>query len=491
MPYNTDVHSTRHIASSTLWQVGSQLAMAALSIATVKCVAVALSTEMAGYYNSSYGFLQLFGILADFGLYAVAVREVSKSKDQARTLGDLITLRSLILFLSLGVAILLAWTNPAWRGTPFPLAVTLAAAVPLCTLLSGILRTVFQVRYRMRPVFVAEVSQRVLALTIIAALAFGGLHSGDDTFLLYAFIVAGGIGALLLLCVSLVAARRLMPIRPRWEKEALKKLLAQAAPYGLAFLCTALYRQMDITLIASLRDDFELQNASYGFAQRAAEMAFLFPTLLLNSTLPILSRRHEEGEDTRGLLGKTLLSALLLSLTAALFAFFWARPLMQLLTRDAYLSTPLHPGSDTALALLALPMLLNGVVLFSFYTLLTRHAWKPLVATLAVGALLSLGLNFWLIPTHGFVGACWTSIAVHVLLAVLLLPQALRALPAAFPWRYALQLGGYALPLLIFLKTSAPYLTSIPITLSAGFGSIGVMAGGFMATRLHKSLRGA
>ncbi|MBT4585812.1 oligosaccharide flippase family protein, partial [Candidatus Peregrinibacteria bacterium] len=72
--------STRQIASSTLWQIGSQITMAALSILTVKFVAIGLSKELAGNYNSAYGFLQLFGILADFGLYAVALREISRSE---------------------------------------------------------------------------------------------------------------------------------------------------------------------------------------------------------------------------------------------------------------------------------------------------------------------------------------------------------------------------------------------------------------------------
>ena len=61
--------------------------MAALSILTVKFVAIGLTKELAGSYNSAYGYLQLFGILADFGLYAVSVREVSKTKDPSKILG--------------------------------------------------------------------------------------------------------------------------------------------------------------------------------------------------------------------------------------------------------------------------------------------------------------------------------------------------------------------------------------------------------------------
>jgi O-antigen/teichoic acid export membrane protein len=163
---------TRAIASSTLWQFASQIVMAGLSIVTVKFVAIGLTKELAGTYNSAYGYLQIFGILADFGLYAVAVREVSRAENKERVLGALIVLRVLILALSLGSAVVIAWLVPMWRGDALPLAVSIAAFVPGFTLLAGVIRTVFQVHYRMQYVFIAEVTQRVITVSLIGAFYF-------------------------------------------------------------------------------------------------------------------------------------------------------------------------------------------------------------------------------------------------------------------------------------------------------------------------------
>ncbi len=423
--------------------------MALMSIVTVKFVAIALSKGLAGNYNSVYSFLQIFGILADFGLYAVAVREVSRAADKSRVMGALVILRSIILCLSLGAALLIVWFAPAWRDTPLPLGVSIAVFVPFFTLLAGIQRTVFQVTYRMHYVFIAEVLQRVLMVILIGAMVLQGARGSQDLSTYVALLGAGGIGAFLLFALSTFYARKLMRIDVRWDSELILKLLKQAAPYGLAFLCTALYRQIDMTMIAALRFDYDLQNAYYGFALRATEMAYLIPTFLLNSTLPILSERDERGEDTRGLVGKTFFIILLLGITASLFAFLWSRPLMQLLTTDAYLSHGTDVGADTALMLLAVPMLLNGIVLFCFYSMLTRHRWQPLVATLGLGAALSIGLNVMLIPNWGFVGSCWASIITHLFLVIALLPQALKTLPMTLTqtqirqWlSYTLLLGG-------------------------------------------------
>jgi O-antigen/teichoic acid export membrane protein len=482
--------SSKQIASSTLWQIASQAVMALLSVVTVKFVAIALSKELAGNYNSAYSFLQIFGILADFGLYAVAVREVSRAENKAKVMGALVILRSIILCLSLVAALLIVWAAPAWRGTPLPLGVSIAVFVPFFTLLAGIQRTVFQVTYRMHYVFIAEVLQRVLTVILIAAVVLQGTRDTQDINVYIYLLAAGGVGALLLFLLSTLYARKLMRIDLQWDGELIVKLLKQAAPYGLAFFCTALYRQLDITLIAALRFDYDVQNAHYGFALRATEMAYLIPTFLLNSTLPVLSERDAKGEDTRGLVGKTFFIILLLGITASLFASLWARPLMQLLTTDAYLAGVDGPGSDTALMLLSLPMLLNGIVLFCFYSMLTRHRWQPLVSTLSLGAVLSIGLNVMLIPRWGFVGSCAASIVTHIFLVSTLLPQALKILPMTLTGEQIRQWISYTLLLGCALFVFRGVLMNEWVTVAMVVvvtGWIGVIAWG---TGIIRSLKG-
>lgn len=432
--------------------------MAALSIITVKFVAIGLTKELAGNYNSAYGFLQLFGILADFGLYAVAVREVSKAKDKSKVLGALIVLRSIILVLSLSAALLFVWILPKWQGTPLPLSVTIAALVPFFTLLAGMIRTVFQIEYKMQYVFAAEVLQRIFTVTMIALLVLLGTKGSNDLHVLHLFLFFGGVGAFILFLLSFFFANKLMRIRPDFDPDLLKSLFKKAAPYGVAFLFMALYRQFDVTMIAMLRPDFEIQNAYYGFVLRMTEVGFLLPTFLLNSTLPMLSERDSKGEDTRSMLGKTLVIILLIGTTAMLFSVLWSRPLIQLLTTESYLSTATRAGSDTALRLMSLPMFLNGLVLMSFYTLLTKHEWKRLVISLGIASAISIGCNMVLIPEYGFIGANYTSILVHLILVGILLPQSLKIMPVRIPMRSLQVWGMYTVLLAAGLWLLVPLL---------------------------------
>lgn len=448
--------STKQIATSTFWQIGSQAVMAILSAVSAKFVAMALSKELAGMYNTSYSYLQLFAILADFGLYAVSVREVSIATDKRRVLGALITLRSIIATVSLGTAITIAWIVPAWRGTPLPIGISIAALVPFFTLLAGVLRTTFQISYAMHYVFIAEVLQRILTTALMAGIIVMGVRLSSDVAVFQAFLWIGALGALLLLVLSVVFSVRLLPLSFVFDRSLLMNLLRNAMPYGVAFLCIALYRQFDLTMIAALRpQDFAIQNALYGFATRIAEMTYLVPTFLLNSTLPILSDRAAKGESTKAMLGKTLLMILVICCSSAFFALLWPTPIMRLLTTDAYLETPGVPGSDTALRLLSAPMILNGVVLFSFYVLLTRHRWKPLVAAMIIAVGISIGCNLLWIPAHGFLGAIRTSTVVHLFLAITLLPMAIRTMPMSFPVSYVVRLAVFLSLLHIALRFTA------------------------------------
>ncbi|MDO8468628.1 MAG: oligosaccharide flippase family protein [Candidatus Peribacter sp.] len=478
----------KKIAASTLWQLSSQITMAALSILSVKFVAVSLSLELAGYYNSAYGYLQIFGILADFGLYAVSVREMSRSDRKEEILSALIFLRAIILTISLGSAILFAWLLPQWSGTPLPLGITIAALTPFFTLLAGTLRSVFQINYRLQYVFVAEVSQRILTTVMLGMLIVLGIRGSTNENVFLFCLLVGGIGALLLLLLSYVFAHRFITFNVRWHARTMRHLLASALPFGTAYLLLSFCRQFDMTLIALLRPDFQMQNAFYGFVLRIGEMGFLIPTFLLNSILPIVSERREQGKDAGMLLGKTFLLLLLLGTTAGLFAMFWPRPIIALLTTREYLSTPGHPGADTALRLASVPMFLYGFILFSFYMALVHGEWKRLILTLSVSALFSVGCNLLLIPRLGFVGAATTAIIVQSLLVSLLLPSTLKFSQPHFPPTAFVRWFVFSLLLAVCLWISQPFLANDMLTF-AGLACAGIVLGALLwATGLVRLL---
>lgn len=449
--------TSRKIATSTLWQLGSQAVTMLLGILSIKFVTTALSQSLVGNYQTVYAYLQIFGILADFGLYAVSVRELSRAKDPSVTLGSLFILRAIITLISLGSAILIAWALPTFSGTPLPLGISIAVFVPFFTLLSGMLRTVFQVNYKMHFIFAVEVCSKFVPVCLMGIAIFLGTRQSENLDLYHTFLAFGGIGSFTLFILSICFAIRLLPVRPRFTKPELVRLLRMASPYGFAFFAITIYRQSDVSLIAVLRpEDYDIQNAYYGTVLRFAEIGFLLPTFILNSALPIMSKRQESGEDISGFLGTLLLGLLTLGSVISLFAFLWARPIVLLVTRSAYLSTPLAPGSDTALMLLSFSIFLGMIVSFCFYVLLNRYSWRSLLIITMAGAAFSVVSNLMLIPYFGFIGAGITSITTHLLLASGLLVVCLRKVRITLPFPKLCQWFAYSLTLGLALFAMAP-----------------------------------
>lgn len=464
----------RLVATSTIWQILSQATTAALSIITVKIISLTLSQEMAGYYHSAYGTLQMFGILADFGLYAIAVRELSRSENKSSMLGAIFLLRTLLTVLSLGSALAIAWLIPAWQGTPLPLAVSIAALVPAFTLFAGVFRSQLQVQYRMHWSFVAEVAQRILTAGLTFVVFWQGVRLSTDPNILYIMLGIGGLGSLLLFIISFAAVRKSMPVKLTADVGTTMRLMKKSAPYGFAFLCLAVLRQIDIPLIAVLRDDFAIQNAYYGFTQRVMEMSYLLPTLFLNSLLPLLN--GQEDNDQKSIVTRAFIASLVLGVSLLFASLLWARPLLLLMTNEAYLSTATTIGSDTALRILSFGMLGNTLVLFGFYMLLAHHAWRMLVVTLTTGALLSLMANIILIPRFGFVGAALVSSIVQCLLGALLVLQTQATVRFSIPFSMIVRLLIYIALIAALLGLTEQWLTS-SLRILVGI----VAAGGLMA----------
>ena len=433
----------------------------------LKLTTYLMSQELVGNYQTVYSYLQIFGILADFGLYAVAVRELSRAPDRGLTFGTLFVLRGVTTLLSLGSGIALVWFIPVFRGTPLPLGVTIAAFTPFFTLLAGMYRVLFQTEYRMHTVAFTEITGKVIPVLLLVPLLLTGTKESTDPWI-YAFTLAfGSLGALVLFLLSIWFARGLLTVKPRFSSREFLRIARLSTPFGLAFLMTTVYRQSDVSLIALLRPDYALQNAYYGVVLRMTEMGFLLPTFLLNSMLPFLTQK---ASDTHvpSFLGKILLALLTLGSTLSLTSYFWARPLVLLLTQATYVGALGQPGSDTAMQLMSFPLFLGMLVSFSYYLLLLVHRWRPMLAATTCAAILSLSLNVVLIPRFGFIGAAMTSIFVHLVLAVILLFLTIRRVPVYLEFSQFVRWIGFTISLSGLLYFTTPLLQSDMRTLVAG-----------------------
>jgi O-antigen/teichoic acid export membrane protein len=94
---------------------------------------------------------------------------------------------------------------------------------------------------------------------------------------------------------------------------------------------------------------------------------------------------------------------------------------------------------------------------------------------LGLAAIISIGLNFLLIPEYGYIGATITSNIIHILLAVALMMAALRTMPAKISAQALIKILLFACVLGVGLWETAPLLRSeIPTVVGLAVASIGM-----------------
>ncbi len=270
----------RRVASNTAVQVFGKLLVLAMGAVSITVLTRYLGPDRYGRYTFALMFTQLFGVLADVGLFTTVVREISKHPDRTEELvGNVAVLRLLlsiaVIATATGISLLLPY-KPNVR-----LAILLAGAPLLFGMLTNSIEPVFQARLRMGRAATAEVIGRAVALGL--AIAVASLDLG-----FYAVMGAAAGGAFAALVAIWLLSRPLVKLRLQARPEIWRAMLIASLPLGIALAINQVYVRAD-TLIISLSRSYT-QVGFYTLAYRILELTLVLGTVFLNTTFPVVTR---------------------------------------------------------------------------------------------------------------------------------------------------------------------------------------------------------
>jgi O-antigen/teichoic acid export membrane protein len=395
-------HSARRrVVSNTAVQVAGKATVLALAAGSIAVLTRYLGADDYGRFTLALMYMQLFGVLADVGLYMTVVRDISRDPSRTEELvGNALTLRVLLSIAVIAVGGAVSLMLP-YDGQ-VRLAILLAGGPLLFGMLTSSLVTVLQSRLRMGRAVAGEVTGRALALVltlVVAALDLG----------FYAVFGAAAGGALAALVVTWLLTRRLARIRFRLDTTAWRPLLAASLPLGLALAINELYFRAD-TLIISLYEPYQ-QVGFYTLAYRILEFTLALGTLFLTTVFPLLSEAvvHDEPRAMR-----------MIQVSTDVFVILGA-PLVAGGLVLAPQVIELVGGTEFGDAATPLRILLvagglawvNGV--FGFALIAKRRQASALWLNAAT-LVFNVGLNFLLIPRYGIVAAAVVTVASETLI---------------------------------------------------------------------------
>jgi len=313
---------SRQIAKQTTVQVVGRLASLFLGVWAIFLMTRYLGPAQFGYYTIAIAFMQIAGILVDFGLYNL-VLQIPKGEPEKETkiFNNIFTIRIFSAILFYGLAIFVGFLFP------YPLIVKLAIAISAIAFFGNTMIQIFTAHFQkllqMRWPVIAEITNRTI---LVAGLFFIVKNNLGFYALMWLLAIVALINLLVLFLVAFFEKEQ--KIKLAFDVAIWKDVLRQAWPIGLAIALNLIYFKAD-TLILSLyysASDVGFYGASY----RVLEILMTFPLMFIGLIVPFLSKSWLEGnrENFERYLQKAFDFLVLVSIPMALGTYVLADRLM-------------------------------------------------------------------------------------------------------------------------------------------------------------------
>ncbi|PID70231.1 hypothetical protein CSB37_02490 [bacterium DOLZORAL124_38_8] len=361
-----------------------------------------------GNYLTSYEFLAFFGILADAGLFAIAVREISKSKSQLETqkiFGNIFSIRLLFVVVVMLLAVIGVRFVPNYPAVVKNGVLITAVSMGL-TILCGTLSSVLQARMKIHWFSLGLVLSKVILALGIWALFQNGYATSETDF--YSYLGVGVLANFVFLCIVWWFVRQEVKIRLQFDFSYWKKLLTESLPFGLALILQTLYLRLDILLISFLLGSSAV--GMYGVSTRVLEALFALSVFFGHAVLPKISAEETDVQAANKTLSWaiTVLLAVVLPIIMGLKKF--SNELVVILSNKEFLSVSGVTGANTVLSVLAITVFFAFFNQLFTFSLVAKKRQNYMLKVNALALLLNGVLNVLFLPQYGIIAAAYSTI---------------------------------------------------------------------------------
>lgn len=381
--------------------------------------------EFYGEYVTAYEFLAFFGILADMGLFAIAVRDMSRTSDKGKVVGDssyilgnILSIRLVFIVTATILAGILAQFVPNYSDM-VKQGIWITGLSMALTIVAGTLSSVLQAKMKIQYFSGSLVFGKILLALMIFGISRNLEIFGEDPLnLFFLFLWAGVISNFIFCTLTAFFVQRIVKISLRFDPEYWKETLKTSLPYGAALILQTLYLRSDLILISIILGSSAI--GTYGVAARVMESFLVLGVFFGQSMLPKLSAEESHNGKSSRSLYWGIETLTLFSLPILIGIFFFSKDIVLLLSSAEFVSTESFFGADKALLILV-PTVIFAYFnqLFSF-ALVSKNKQHFLLIVNAAGLLCNVGLNLYFLPRYGIAAAAVSTVVCEILVFSLL-----------------------------------------------------------------------
>jgi PST family polysaccharide transporter len=396
------------IATNTGWLVVDKLISIVAGLLVGAWVARYLGPAQYGMLNYASAFVALFTPLVGLGLKDIVIREIVRDPaDKDEILGTAFTLQFLAGFIALGLSIGIAYVSRPDDALARCLIAILSGRL---IFLAGSNTLSYWFQSQIQSKF--SVWARNLALVVIALVRVGLVLSQAR---LVAFAWAMLASNALVVLGMVVGYRASQGRIAAWRTSFLqaKQLLKDSWPLIISGVAVTIYMKVDQIMLGNMVTEGEL--GVYSAAVRLSELWYFIPTAIASSFFPTIIRSRENKSEQVHRERMQLFFDIMAG-TAYLVVIPTA-VLAPLVVTTLF-------GADYAEAGLILRVHIWAFLFVSLGTarsrwLMAENMTRFSMTATILGAIVNVGLNFWLIPQYAGLGAAWATLASQAVSAYL------------------------------------------------------------------------
>ncbi len=393
-----------YFARNTSWLAAGQGFGIILQAGYFIMLARLLGRTEYGIYVGAVALVSIVSQYSSVGSGLLFLRYVSQDREAFSACWGNILLATISVGLFLVLA--LRCTGPFMIGAASAaILVPVAIGDCICGQLTVCAGQVFQAFERMKVTAILNLLTNLVRF-LAAVLLFLLIHRATARQWALASL---SVSALAVLGSVAVVLRQLG--RPAFDLRLIASRLKEGVVYAVSGSTTSLYNDLDKTMLSHY--GMNAANGIYTMAYRVVDICTIPVRSVQVAAFPRFFRAGVDGvSSTRAYAIRILKRTSLLGLAAAAGAFICA-PLIPLLVGRGFAQ------SVSALRWLCLIPFFRSFHLSAGDAITGAGRQNLRLGTQFTASILNFGLNLWLIPTHGWIGAAWASLMTDGTLAVM------------------------------------------------------------------------
>lgn len=195
----------------------------------------------------------------------------------------------------------------------------------------------------------------------------------------------------------------------RFSKKDFKKIYEFSWPVVIISLFGFLFG-LDTIMLGQMKSAVEV--GIYTTPQKLIAFLSIIPGFIGVAAFPVLAKNEHNTERLENIFSKIMLVILAIGIPLSIGGMIFSKEIIELSLGSQYIA------SSSVFAVLMISILASFPNIFLTHLIFSKNLQKYFIFVASIGVFLNIGLNFWLIPKYGAVGAAIsTTIAELIIMA--------------------------------------------------------------------------